>query len=80
MLVYEQDSNILALLGEAIECSLDIGGLGLCVDDQEVLLRVRGLCHVLCILLVVVACRCTRGELTPTPASSMPVTVSWMFV
>jgi hypothetical protein len=47
MLVYEQDGNILALGGEAIKGSLDVAVLGFGVDDEEVLLRVGGLCDVL---------------------------------
>lgn len=38
MLIYEDDSNVLAFLGEAVECLLDLGCLRLGVDDEEVAL------------------------------------------
>lgn len=41
MLVDEQDSNILSLLGELLKGALDGGLLRLCVDDEVVLLAVR---------------------------------------
>lgn len=41
MLVDENNANIFPLLGEAIECRFDGGGLSLAVDDQEVLLGIR---------------------------------------
>lgn len=47
VLVDKQYGNILALLGELVECGLDSCCLGLCVDDEEVLLAVWGLRDVL---------------------------------
>jgi hypothetical protein len=47
MLVYEQDSDILALLGEALERGFNVRVLCLGVYDEEVLLRVWRLCNVL---------------------------------
>jgi hypothetical protein len=40
MLVDEQDGNVLALRGEAVKGGLDGSVVCLCVDDEEVLLRV----------------------------------------
>jgi hypothetical protein len=37
MLVYEQDPNILPYFCEVVEGGFDGGGLGLGVDDEEVL-------------------------------------------
>lgn len=79
MLVDKQDRNVLALLGEAVECGLDGAVLRLCVNDEEVLLCVGGLCHVLQSVNRPSSpslCPWWWG-LTPTPASSMPVTVSY---
>ena len=53
MLVDQQDRNILPLAGEAVEGSFDGAVLRLCIDDEEVLLCVWGLRHV---LLSSVAC------------------------
>lgn len=53
MLVDEQNGNVLALGGEAIEGGLDGRRLGLCVDDEKVLLAVGRLGDVLCYSLVV---------------------------
>lgn len=77
MLVDQQNGNVLALGGEAIERCLDGAVFRLGVDDEEVLLRVWGLSNVLRAVNSV-ACKSstTLWELTPTPASSMPVTVS----
>jgi hypothetical protein len=47
MLVYEQDGDILALRGEAVERCFDLCGFRLGVHDEEVLLRVRGCGYVL---------------------------------
>jgi hypothetical protein len=47
VLVYEQDGDVLALGGEAIEGSLDGAVVGFGVDDKEVLLRVWGLRNML---------------------------------
>ena len=41
MLVDQQNANILPG-GELIECLLDLGYFGLCVDDEEVLGAARG--------------------------------------
>lgn len=41
MLVDQEYGDVLALLCEALEGPLDLGGLGLAVDDEEVPLRVR---------------------------------------
>lgn len=49
VLVDQQNSNILSLLREVLECSLDGGGLGLGVDNEEVALRVWGIGDVLII-------------------------------
>ena len=38
VLVYEQDPNVLPLGGEPVKGGLDGGVIGLCVDDEEVLL------------------------------------------
>jgi len=43
VLVYEQDCNVLAFGGEAVESSLDGAVFGFGVDDEEVLLRIWGL-------------------------------------
>jgi hypothetical protein len=40
MLVDQDDSNILALLGEVLERLLDLGGLGLAVNNEEVSLGI----------------------------------------
>lgn len=53
MLVDEQNGNVLALRGEAIESGLDGRRLGLCVDNEKVLLAIRRLGDVLCYSLVV---------------------------
>lgn len=93
MLVDQQDRNVLPLAGEAVEGGFDGAVFGLCIDDEEVLLCVWGLRHVL--LSSVVCSResqflwrmspmhswqglplRSRWRLTPTPARSMPVTVS----
>jgi hypothetical protein len=47
VLVDEQNSNVLALGGEAVECSFDGRGLGLCVYNEKVLLAVRRLGNML---------------------------------
>lgn len=47
MLVDQDDSNILPLLGEAVECPLDRWRFGLGVDHQEVPLTVCTVRHVL---------------------------------
>ena len=47
MLVYEQNGYIFALGREAVEGLLDVRILGLTVDHEEVLLRVRRLGDVL---------------------------------
>lgn len=47
VLVDQQNCNVLALLRELVEGSLDGRVLGLCVDDEEVLLAVRRLRDVL---------------------------------
>lgn len=76
MLVYEKDGNVLALLREAVKCGFDIRGLGLRIHDEEVLLRVRWLSDVLEALLACCMSVVIDMKLTPTPANSMPVTVS----
>jgi hypothetical protein len=80
MLVDEQDGNVLALRGEAVEGGLDGSVVRLCVDDEEVLLRVGRRRYVLggvSVSVSIAAWPCiSAAALTPTPASSMPVTVS----
>lgn len=48
MLVDEQDSNIFPVMSIPVKGLLNGGGLGLGIDDEEVLLGVGGLCDVLC--------------------------------
>ena len=48
MLVYEDDSNVLAVSCEAVKGLLDRCGFRLVVDDEVVLLRVGGVGDVLC--------------------------------
>jgi len=48
MLIYEQDSNIFAVLGEALEGGFDGGIFSLLVNDEEVLLCVWRCGDVLC--------------------------------
>ncbi len=50
MLIYKQDGNILALLCVPVKRGFDGRGFGLGVDDEEVLLGVRGLSHMLYVL------------------------------
>jgi hypothetical protein len=82
MLVDEQDGNVLALRGEAVKGGLDGSVVRLCVDDEEVLLRVGRRRYVLggvsvSVPVLAAAWPClSTAALTPTPASSMPVTVS----
>ena len=47
VLVDEQNRDILALAGEAVECSFNGRGLCLCVYNEEVLLAVRRLSYML---------------------------------
>lgn len=47
VLVDQEDSNVLAVVGEVVEGSLDGRVLGLGVDDEEVLLAIWRLCDVL---------------------------------
>jgi len=60
VLVDEQNRDILALAGEAIECSFDGRGLGLCVYNEEVLLAVRWLSNMLRHSLVSHLCRVSQ--------------------
>jgi hypothetical protein len=62
VLVDEQDGDVLALLGELVESGFDGRVFRLCVDDEEVLLAVRRLRHVLQLLLgrVLEVLRCWR--------------------
>lgn len=82
VLVDKQDSDILALGSEVIECRFDSSILRLCVDDEEVLLVVRRLGYVLdsqinfSVPFRLSQLRSTAIIRTPTPARSMPVTVS----
>lgn len=48
MLVDEENGNVLALLGEAVESLLDGVGLGLVVYDEVVLLSIRRVGNMLC--------------------------------
>lgn len=41
MLIYQENRNVLPLLGESLEGRLDCRRLGLLVHNEEVLLRVR---------------------------------------
>ena len=47
MLIYKQNSDILPILRISVKGLLDRRGLGLCVDNEEILLRVRRLGYVL---------------------------------
>lgn len=47
MLIDQQDSNVLALGGETVEGGFNVLVLGFGVDNEEVLLGVRGLGDVL---------------------------------
>ena len=47
VLIDQDDADVLALGGEAVEGGLDGGGVGLAVHHEEVLLRVRRVRHVL---------------------------------
>lgn len=81
VLVDQENRDILALSGEAVECCLNGAVFCLCVHNEEVLLRVRGLCHVLEVISLIARLLSPpyqelNSALTPTPASSMPVTVS----
>jgi hypothetical protein len=51
MLVYEQNRDILALGREAVKGGFNMRVLGLAVDDEKVLLRVRGLRDMLPVML-----------------------------
>lgn len=42
MLIDEQDANVLAVVGEAIESLFDCRVVRLRLDDEEIPLRVRG--------------------------------------
>lgn len=57
MLVDEEDGNVFPVLCIAVECLLDLGVLGLCVDDEKVLLGVWWCCDVLSRLLAIVSVR-----------------------
>lgn len=76
MLVDEQDTNILPLTCELVECSLDSSSICLRVYDKEVLLRVWRVGDMLSESV------CRRYHLkrviahTPMPASKRPVTES----
>ena len=48
MLIDQHNRDILPLLREVVERALDGGGLRLRIDDQVVLLGVRGVGDVLC--------------------------------
>lgn len=48
VLVDEENGNVLALLGEAVESLLDGVGLGLVVYDEVVLLSIRRVGNMLC--------------------------------
>lgn len=78
VLVDKQNRNVFPLACEAVKRRLDSAVFRLCIHDQEVLLRVRGLRHVLQSVngLAFLQHAHSAGRLTPTPASSMPVTVS----
>lgn len=77
VLVDKQNGDILALIGEAIEGCLDGRVFSLGIDDEEVLLSVRRGSDMLNGLLEREVIQEVRGgRRTPTPARSMPVTVS----
>jgi hypothetical protein len=76
MLVYEQNGDILALLGETLKRSFNVRVLCLGIYNEEVLLRIWRLGNVLKGSLRRLLYIRSQG-LTPTPARSMPVTVSW---
>jgi len=52
VLVDKENGYVLALGGELVECGFDGRVVGLCVDDEEVLLAVGGLRDVLVCCLV----------------------------
>lgn len=79
VLVDQQNGNVLALGGEAVKGGLNGAVFRLCVHDEEILLCIWRLRHVLGLSVLRPVSRSTlrgRAGLTPTPASSMPVTVS----
>lgn len=77
MLIDEHNSNILPLTRERIECALDRRSFGPGVDNEEVLLGVRGVGDVLFIFINTgLHFSGVGGERTPTPANRMPVTES----
>ena len=77
MLVDEEDGNIFALASEPVKGSFDGAVVGLGVHDEEVLLRIGGGGYVLDRRVGGQPGRRREGgRCTPTPASSMPVTVS----
>lgn len=92
MLVDKHNGNVFPVVREGVESALDRGNIRLLVDDQVVLLRVRGFGDVLFWpgrqdfgdSDDVVSLRRWDSEEgvehTPTPASRMPVTVSWEHV
>lgn len=47
MLIYEEYRDIFAVMSKSIECLFDGRVLGLGIDDEEILLRIRWLCNVL---------------------------------
>lgn len=49
MLVDEQDGDVFSVMRVPVKGLLDDRGLGPGIDDEEVLLGVRGQCDVLCI-------------------------------
>jgi hypothetical protein len=76
MLVNEQDRNVLSLTRELVEGGLDGLVVRLCVDYEEVLLAVWWWGDVLRVLSAPYNFTRLGEDHTPTPARSMPVTVS----
>ena len=74
MLIYEKDCNVFALASKIIESLLNYTDFGFCIDDKEILLRVRRWCDV---LLKLVRSTSPSSYLTPMPASNRPVTESY---
>lgn len=76
MLVDKHNANVLSLIGESIEGSLNGSGVCLVVDNEKVLLRIgaRGDMLVSCVSKKKKS-QCD-AKLTPMPARSSPVTES----
>lgn len=79
MLVDKKDRDIFAVVSETIEGLFDGWVVGFGIHDQEVLLCVRRLCDMLQAMIQHIAhLSGSMGSPTPTPASSKPVTESYI--